>query len=43
MVKRLPPYAAALMGQRITDASVLGLFALMYNCAVFILRFRKQN
>jgi hypothetical protein len=31
------------MVQRIADASVLGFFALLYRCAVLILRFRKQN
>jgi hypothetical protein len=31
------------MGQKIADASVLGFFALMYNCALFLLRFRKQS
>jgi hypothetical protein len=31
------------MGQRLTDAAVLGLFALLYNTAVFFLRFRGSN
>jgi hypothetical protein len=30
------------MGQRITDASVLAIFAFLYNCAVFMLKFRRQ-
>ncbi len=29
------------MAQKIADASLLGLFGLMYTCAVFLLRFRK--
>jgi hypothetical protein len=31
------------MGQRIVDASVLAFFALLYSCAVFMLRFRRQS
>jgi hypothetical protein len=34
---------AECMGQRLVDATILGLFALVYNCAVLILRFRKQS
>jgi hypothetical protein len=31
------------MGQRLIDVIILVLFALLYNCAVLILRFRRQN
>jgi len=32
-----------IMLQRIVDGSVLAFFALLYHCAVFVLRFRSQN
>ena len=31
------------MTQRIADAAVLGLFSLLYNGAVKLLRFRRQS
>jgi hypothetical protein len=35
--------AGEFMVQRLADASVLTFFAVLYNCAIFMLRFRGQN
>ena len=35
-------FSLTAMGQRIVDSSVLCLFALMYSCAVFVLRVRRR-